>query len=239
MVAASLSSPADDAHDLADAIAPHVARSVTQARELTARAVEQTREVLAATGRDMAALKALTALKFVDADGAAARDCRSTGHGDSGRRCAGEATGRIRDGCRTANRSTAGSRSAGPASASGNSRVAGRRGRNAGASARELLPAQVSSNSPAGTEKNAPPVDRKKPEAAAGQRPDWIEHPSGREGDIYYETVMVERYSTGGEAEDALAEELQARTRAYVDRYLARERANCLPCRLHSFTIIW
>ena len=69
-VSASISSPADEARDLADAVAPHVARSVMRARELTARAVEQARDVMAATGRDVAALKALsTALKFVDADG--------------------------------------------------------------------------------------------------------------------------------------------------------------------------
>ena len=42
--------------------------------------------------------------------------------------------------------------------------------------------------------------------------PGWLDQPGGREGDVYYETVMVERYATAAEAEDALAEELQSRT---------------------------
>ncbi len=55
---------------------------------------------------------------------------------------------------------------------------------------------------------------------AASQRPAWLEMANGRYGDVYYETVVVERYATAPEAEDALAEELQNRTRAYIDRYL-------------------
>ena len=69
--------------------------------------------------------------------------------------------------------------------------------------ANENAPLRVSDNLASGGEKAAPPIERKTAKIADPQRPDWIEHPSGREGDIYYETVMVERYTTRAEAEDA------------------------------------
>ncbi len=215
-VSASISSPTDEARDLAEAVAPHVARSVMRARELTARAVEQARDVMAATGRDVAALKALTALKFVDADGhapvpgqvapAVAAAAAALAKADAVAGVPAEVpavpTRFASPGVPTL--------PALPTAAI----------KTPAAPANDNVPSRMSGNLALDGEKAPPPIERKTPRIADPQRPDWIEHPGGRDGDIYYETVMVERYSTRAEAEDALAEELQTRTRAYLDRYL-------------------
>jgi hypothetical protein len=207
-------------------IAPHVARSVAQAQELTTRALDQAREIVADTGREVAALKALTALKFV-VDPESPAPAKPPKTSEAKQEPAPAASVAIIESTSTPAAPDAPEPSpavtfkfptppATPASAEQAATSTSVR-----PVARERVPEKeavaVSSTAVARAETEPKPTVAT---TSATKRPDWIDHPDGRTGDIYYETVMVERYATRGEAEDALAKETQDRTKAYVDRYL-------------------
>jgi hypothetical protein len=207
---------------LADVVSPHVARSVSQARELADRAVEQARSIAAKTAHNVAAIKALKALKFDDADGDV-----SDKHATADAPVAADTPV-----------ATTPDPPAAPASP-----IAAITVSSTNSTPSQVVAAVVEAPQPPTPPAAATPSAAQVPEQAASSprvplkvskerkqneakqpvseaRPGWLDQPGGREGDVYYETVMVERYATAAEAEDALAEELQTRTRAYVDRYL-------------------
>ncbi|MES1213861.1 MAG: hypothetical protein ABUL64_04665 [Singulisphaera sp.] len=220
---------------------PHVARSVTQARELADRAVEQARTIAVETGRNVVALKALTALKFAATD-----EERPTEAAESTNTKTGETSTAdnktAADGAAAASSSLA-TADTPIAEASKNSKLEAPPTTAVAAPqaaptapevpepsipAPEIPAVEITATKPAPTavapQAPEPPAKRIKPAAPLVPMerapPEWLQRPSGLDGDVYYETVVVERYATAAEAEDALAEELQNRTRAYIDRYL-------------------
>ncbi|HEY4310752.1 MAG TPA: hypothetical protein VGN12_14980 [Pirellulales bacterium] len=218
--------PAEAYSKKEDLISPHVARTVAQAQELTTRALDHAREIVADTGREVAALKALTALKFV-VDPASPAPAKPPKASEAKQEPAPAASVAVIESTATLAAPEAPEHSpavafkfptapATPATAEPAAKSTSVR-----PVVRERVPEKtkvlVSSSEMARAESESKPTV---PTTPATKRPDWIDHPDGRTGDIYYETVMVERYATRGEAEDALAKETQERTKAYVDRYL-------------------
>jgi hypothetical protein len=216
---------------LDDVVSPHVARSVTQARELADRAVEQARSIAAKTAHNVAAIKALKALKFDEADDDDVADKK--------------VTEKTTDAPSTVSVTAVAPSPPDPPAApeppavpAARTEVAVKATADRVESSAEIVAVEAAEQPKAFVFPGAPTPKRTansehvassvtsvrkeseplKPVSEA--RPVWLDQPGGRDGDIYYETVMVERYATAAEAEDALAEELQARTRAYVDRYL-------------------
>ncbi|HVU88814.1 MAG TPA: hypothetical protein VHD36_15940 [Pirellulales bacterium] len=233
VAASSIGQDAEEAvAALPTGVPPHVARSVTQARELADRAVEEARAITSKAARHVAALKALKALKFTDADDnepASAEAASIVPAIASATVTAPEPPGPPAA-AEPAPANPAVSQPAPPAApATSSAVVAASSGDKQAATvvAESTAPTpQASTERATRPERSGPPADAARSEHPAAnaplmpERPAWLDQPGGRAGDVYLETVMVELYPTAGEAEDALAEELQARTRAYIDRYL-------------------
>lgn len=220
---------------LDDVVSPHVARSVTQARELADRAVEQARSIAAKTAHNVAAIKALKALKFDEAaDDVTDKDVTVK-----------EVTEKATDAPSTVSVTAVAPSPPDPPAApeppavpTAPTEVAVKATAVHAESDVEIVaveaaeppqapaapapstPARAATSQRVASNVTLARKDNEPVKPVSQERPGWLDQPGGREGDVYYETVMVEKYVTAAEAEDALAEELQARTRAYVDRYL-------------------
>ncbi len=222
----------------ASATTPHVARTIVELKKLTDRAIAQARAVYAKTGDEAAELKALAALKFVNVKSQGQPPAEST-EVDTAANVAAPVATQIAATTSESAVSTPPTKTAAVESAP----AAPLAEAQATPLTRVLVPAaQAAPAIPATAEKEATPVAASKPVPAEKRSPDWpfkfpssapptrvppqrekpawLHQPAGRDGDIYYETVVAERYPTGVEAEDALAREAQERTQAYVERYL-------------------
>jgi hypothetical protein len=215
---------------------PHVARTVAEARELAHRAVRQAKAIYDKTGDD-AALRALAALKFVGGDNGNAAKAAEIPAAEVAVTPVASAAPEEPAAAEPADSKPAAENTAAAADVAAATTpvapeapaapVAPHSSATAIAPAPPAIPAiptppAVMKSPPKLMARIAPTATPEKQPTMPLQRerPAWLDQPGGREGDVYYETVMVERYTTPADAEDALARELVERTKAYVDRYL-------------------